>query len=125
MLIVTLFVYMLFVVFVSDCAFVVNGIALICNPARGKRKLEADTIKTVLRKEVGVTVEDLNTKKAFINGSDILFTGTEFFVGEGVETNTEGALNVANTWPEYPSTPVQVDIKTIYFVTKGYNLDGW
>ena len=85
-----------------------NGIALICNPARGQRKLEADTIKTVLRKEVGVAVEDLNTKNAFINGSDILFTGSEFFVGEGDETNTEGALNVANTWPEYPCTPVQV-----------------
>ena len=97
-----------FSVFVSDCAFIVNGIALMCRPAGGQRQEDVNTIRAVLKKEVGVTCEELSTNNASINGSDVLFTGSEFFVGIGEETNTEGALGVANTWPEYSCTPVQV-----------------
>jgi len=98
-----------FSVFVSDCAFIVNGIALMCKPAGGKRQDDVNTIKAVLKKEVGVTCEEHNSNNAFISGSDILFTGSEFFVGIGEETNTNGALGVANTWPEYSCTPIQLE----------------
>ena len=89
-----------------------NGVALLCRPGpgAGDRAGDVATVRAVLRKEVGITVEDLSEGDtgAFINGNDVLFTGSEIFVGVGAETNTEGALSVANTWPEYPCTPVQV-----------------
>ena len=89
-----------------------NGVALLCRPGpgAGDRAGDVATVRAVLRKEVGITVEDLSEGDtgAFINGNDVLFTGSEIFVGVGAETNTEGALCVANTWPEYPCTPVQV-----------------
>ena len=97
-------------VFVGDCAVVINGVALLCRPGSGSRKTDTDTVRAVLRKEVGITVEELEStgSAALINGCDVLFTGSEMFVGVGEETNTEGALGVANTWPEYPCTPVKV-----------------
>ena len=97
-------------VFVGDCAVVINGVALLCRPGSGSRKTDTDTVRAVLRKEVGITVEELDSagSAALINGCDVLFTGSEMFVGVGEETNTEGALGVANTWPEYPCTPVKV-----------------
>jgi len=96
-------------VFTSDCAVTLNGIALICRPAGGARSEDTDTIRAVLKKELGLTVVELDTPKALLNGSDVLFTGSEFFVGLGRETNTEGALNVAKTWPEYPCTTVKLE----------------
>ena len=48
------------------------------------------------------------SSKALLSGSDVLFTGREFFVGISQWTNTEGAVAVAATWPEYPCTPVKV-----------------
>jgi len=38
----------------------------------------------------------------------VLFTGREFFIGLSTHTNTEGAMAVASTWPEYPCTPIKV-----------------
>jgi len=96
-------------VFTSDCSVTLNGIALICRPAGGGRGEDTDTVRAVLKKEIGLTVVELDTQKALLNGSDVLFTGSEFFVGIGKETNTEGALNVARTWPEYPCTPVKLE----------------
>ena len=97
---------------VGDTAVIVNGVALLCRPGpgAGDRAGDVATVRAVLRKEVGISVEDLSEGDhgAFINGNDVLFTGSEIFVGVGAETNTEGALSVANTWPEYPCTPVQV-----------------
>ena len=94
-------------VFINDCALVLQGLALICNPA-GDRANDVATVRAVLKKELGLTVLELKSKTALLNASDVLFTGREFFVGIGKETNTEGALVVANTWPEYPCTPVKV-----------------
>jgi len=96
-------------VFTSDCAITLNGISLLCRPAGGARKEDTDTVRAVLKKELGLTVIELDSPKALISGSDVLFTGSEFFVGIGKETNTEGALNVAKTWPEYPCTPVKLE----------------
>ena len=98
-----------------------NGVALLCRPGpgAGDRAGDVATVRAVLRKEVGISVEDLSEGDhgAFINGNDVLFTGSEIFVGVGAETNTEGALSVANTWPEYPCTPVQVgrQLSCLYF----------
>ena len=95
-------------VFVGDCAVILNGVALICRPGAGQRKADEDIVRAVIKKEIGLTVEDLDNNSALLSGSDILFTGSEFFVGVGAETNTEGALGVARVWPEYPCTPVSL-----------------
>ena len=96
-------------VFVGDCAVILNGVALICRPGAGKRKADEDIVRAVIKKEVGIPVEDLDNSSALLSGSDVLFTGSEFFVGVGRETNTEGAVGVARAWPEYPCTPVSLE----------------
>ena len=95
-------------VFINDCAVILQGLALICRPAGGERVNDAATVKAILKKELGVTVLELESETALLNASDVLFTGREFFVGIGKETNTEGAQILANTWPEYPCTPIKV-----------------
>jgi hypothetical protein len=50
-----------------------------------------DTLRAVLRKEVGVAaLVEQESKRTLLNASDVLFTGREFFVGMGKETNMEG-----------------------------------
>ena len=104
-------------VFTQDLAVVVNGIALMCRPSSyrdGKsasqvRQVEVDTMRAVLKKELNQTIVDPPwTNNALLSGSDVLFTGREFFVGLSDHTNMEGALAVASTWPEYPCTPIKV-----------------
>lgn len=67
-------------------------------------------MKAVLKKELHQTVVEPTSSKALLSGSDVLFTGREFFVGISQSTNTEGAVAVAATWPEYPCTPVKVKL---------------
>ncbi len=70
--------------------------------------MQVENVKAVLRKELGQTVVEPTSPRALLSGSDVLFTGREFFVGLSQWTNTEGAVAVAATWPEYPCTPVKV-----------------
>ena len=89
----------------------VNGIALMCRPADYvSRKPEVDTMRAVLKKELDQSIAEPESAKAMLNGSDVFFTGREFFVGVSNHTNTEGAVAVASTWPEYPCTPVKVSL---------------
>jgi len=96
-------------VFINDCAVVLQGIALICRPGGGERLADLATVRSVLRNELGMNPVEFGSNTALLNASDVLFTGKEFFVGLGRETNTEGALVLANTWPEYPCTPIKMD----------------
>eukprot|EP00096_Caligus_rogercresseyi_P012055 TRINITY_DN4940_c0_g3_i1.p1 TRINITY_DN4940_c0_g3~~TRINITY_DN4940_c0_g3_i1.p1 ORF type:complete len:267 (-),score=68.60 TRINITY_DN4940_c0_g3_i1:387-1187(-) len=97
-------------IYVRDLAIIHNGVALICRPSKdSSRDVEINTIKTVLRKELGQMIFEMRSQKGLLSGSDVLFTGKEFFVGTSGSTNTEGALAVANTWPEYPCTAIKVD----------------
>ena len=107
-------------VFTQDLAVVVNGIALMCRPSASRdgkctrkvRQIEVDTMRAVLKKELHQTIVDPPwTNNALLSGSDVLFTGREFFVGLSDHTNMEGALAVASTWPEYPCTPIKVSTK--------------
>jgi len=96
-------------VFTCDCAITLNGIALICRPGVGDRVSDCLSVRATLKRELGLTVVDLDSSEARLTGSDVLFTGREFFVGIGTGTNTQGALSVAGTWPEYPCTPVKLE----------------
>lgn len=64
-------------------------------------------------KDIAWNVEDTPEKEGknevFLEGSDVLFTGKEIFVGIRKNgTNTEGAVIVARTWPDLPVIPIQL-----------------
>ena len=67
-------------------------------------------MRAVLRKELNQTIAEPESPKALLSGSDVFFTGREFFIGLSNHTNTDGAMAVATTWPEYPCTPIKVSI---------------
>ncbi len=72
--------------------------------------IQVDTMRAVLKKELNQTIAEPESPKALLSGSDVFFTGREFFVGLSIHTNTDGAMAVATTWPEYPCTPVKVSV---------------
>lgn len=98
--------------FVDDIAVVINGTALICNPPTLKdkpsRQGELAVVRQVLRKEIGLKIVEVETEKATVEGSDVLFTGREIFVGLSSRTNMLGAQAVGKAFPEYPTTIVKV-----------------
>ncbi|CAL8077787.1 unnamed protein product [Calicophoron daubneyi] len=93
---------------VDDTAVIINGTALMCNPAGSHRQGEVNLIRQTLKKEVGVKIVELNTENAHLEGSDVLFTGQEIIVGLSNHTNEAGAEAVARAFPEYVTFPVRV-----------------
>lgn len=94
--------------FVEDTAIVCNGIALMTKPDSAVRQKEVEIIKHVLKKEIGLTVMDIDVPNAKLHGGDVLFTGREFFIGLSTSTNEAGAMAVAEAFPEFPCTIVKV-----------------
>ncbi|VDK86702.1 unnamed protein product [Dibothriocephalus latus] len=94
---------------VADVAVIINGTALMCKPYGGDRQGEVNLIRQTLKKEMGLTIVELNTEHAQLEGSDVLFTGQEIIVGISVYTNEAGAQSVARAFPEYPTTIVTVE----------------
>lgn len=95
-------------VFVEDTAVVCNGIALITWPGAPTRTKEVETIRAVLKKELGLPIVEIGDESAKLDGGDVLFTGREFFVGLSEWTNEAGARAVAAAFPDFPCTPVKV-----------------
>lgn len=88
----------------------------------------------MLKKEIGLTVMEIDVPNAKLHGGDVLFTGNvhinsmyklnfqhkvlksvifyhlgrEFFIGLSAWTNESGAMAVAAAFPEFPCTPVKV-----------------
>ncbi|CAG7719242.1 unnamed protein product, partial [Allacma fusca] len=94
--------------FVGDVAFVINGMGVVTKPKSKERQAEVNTIRTVLKKELDIPVVEVTDEEAYVEGSDILFTGRELFVGISNYTNLAGARFVAGTFPEYPCSPIKV-----------------
>uniref|UniRef100_A0A915I3N8 Dimethylargininase n=1 Tax=Romanomermis culicivorax TaxID=13658 RepID=A0A915I3N8_ROMCU len=94
---------------VEDVAVVCNGTALLAKPGHSSRRRE---ILAIIM-ELGFYIIDLaqhpESSKILLEGSDVLFTGREFFVGIGKKTNVAGAMEVARAFPEYSVTPVKVN----------------
>jgi len=93
--------------FVEDGAIVCNGTALITRPSHPVRRKDM----AALFMELGLHVLELDGeayKQVMLDGSDVLFTGREFFVGISKRTNVAGAMEVAKTFPEFPVTPVKI-----------------
>ncbi|XP_014680889.1 PREDICTED: N(G),N(G)-dimethylarginine dimethylaminohydrolase 1-like isoform X2 [Priapulus caudatus] len=95
--------------FVEDTAVVINGTALLTKPGKAERRKEVEIIRSTLKKELPeLQIIEIDDEKATLDGADVLFTGKEIFVGLSKHTNGNGAIAVANTFPEFPTSPVRV-----------------
>ncbi|CAB3375126.1 N(G),N(G)-dimethylarginine dimethylaminohydrolase 1 isoform X2 [Cloeon dipterum] len=95
-------------VFVEDTAVICNGVALITRPGAPHRQGEVDTVRAVLKKELGLPIVEISDEAAKLDGGDVLFTGREFFVGLSEWTNEAGARALAASFPEFSVTPIKV-----------------
>ncbi|VDL11683.1 unnamed protein product [Hymenolepis diminuta] len=93
---------------VGDIAVIINGTALMCRPYGADRQSEVSVVRQTLKKEMGLTIVELNNDQAQLEASDVLFTGQEIIVGISPHTNEAGAQSVARAFPEYPTTIVAV-----------------
>lgn len=91
-------------VFVEDTAVCIGDTALITRPGAESRLGETDAVEKVLR-DLGMHVAT-TPAHARLDGGDVLFTGSEIFVGISARTNQAGVTAVAACFPDIPVTPV-------------------
>ncbi|KAF7634513.1 hypothetical protein Mgra_00006084 [Meloidogyne graminicola] len=102
--------------FADDIAIVINGTALLTKPkiqnkkhSTSSRVNEFITHLNVLAWQVVDSPTQLHGKQVVLEGSDVLFTGKEIFVGIRKNgTNTEGALVVAKTFADFSVIPINI-----------------
>ncbi|XP_072176798.1 N(G),N(G)-dimethylarginine dimethylaminohydrolase 1-like [Diadema setosum] len=95
--------------FVEDVAVVHDGIALITVPGHPSRLGEVDVVRRVLSFDLGQRIVDMSEQEgATLDGGDVLFTGKEFFVGLSKRTNMKGAMFLADTFENYPVSPIKL-----------------
>uniref|UniRef100_A0A1I7RWK3 Dimethylargininase n=1 Tax=Bursaphelenchus xylophilus TaxID=6326 RepID=A0A1I7RWK3_BURXY len=96
--------------YLDDTAVIINGIALICRPK--KKHSRTAEVQSYLRDivwQIVETPEKEGKQEVFLEGSDVVFTGKEIFVGIRKHgTNMEGGVVVARTWPDLPVIPIQL-----------------
>ncbi|KAI8514370.1 N(G),N(G)-dimethylarginine dimethylaminohydrolase 1 [Branchiostoma belcheri] len=94
--------------FVEDCCVVLGNRALVTRPADDCRRLEVDSIERCMT-DLGLEVHRIAAdSEATLEGGDVIFTGTEFFVGESTQSNKAGHKILAETFPEYPVHSISV-----------------
>ncbi|KAI6233364.1 Dimethylargininase [Aphelenchoides fujianensis] len=96
--------------FADDTMVVINGTALITRPKKGNsRTKEIAEIVREFALQLLEAPEQERGKNVVLEGSDVVFTGREIFVGLRKNgTNMEGALVVARTFPDLPVIPIQL-----------------
>uniref|UniRef100_A0A8B9H5X3 Dimethylarginine dimethylaminohydrolase 2 n=1 Tax=Astyanax mexicanus TaxID=7994 RepID=A0A8B9H5X3_ASTMX len=87
---------------IEDIAVIQGDTALITRPFKQQRRAEADAVRRVMN-ELNLTVVEMGVEEggsggATLEGSDVLFTGREFFVGISKHTNHRGAEVLADTF---------------------------
>ncbi|KAM9776347.1 N(G),N(G)-dimethylarginine dimethylaminohydrolase 2 [Syngnathus typhle] len=97
---------------VEDVAVIHGDTALITRPFSQQRRSEAEAVRKVLA-ELNLTIEEMDgtagdSEGATLEGSDILFTGKEFFVGISSHTNIKGAKKLADTFRDFSVSTVPV-----------------
>uniref|UniRef100_A0A0N5BS07 Dimethylargininase n=1 Tax=Strongyloides papillosus TaxID=174720 RepID=A0A0N5BS07_STREA len=99
--------------FPDDAAIVIHGTALLTRPKKqGARFEEIASILKELTWNVVKCDEKENGHYVILEGSDVLFTGKEIFVGIRKDgTNMEGATIVAKTFPDIPVMPIYLPSK--------------
>lgn len=92
---------------VEDVAVVHGDTALLTRPWDANRRKEVDTVKSILQ-ELKLRVLEVTDETATLDGSDVLFTGREFFVGISKWTNRRGAEFVADAFKDFTVSVVHV-----------------
>ncbi|XP_054620498.1 N(G),N(G)-dimethylarginine dimethylaminohydrolase 2 [Dunckerocampus dactyliophorus] len=97
---------------IEDVAVIHGDTALITRPFREQRRSEVETVRRVMS-ELNLTVMEMdaiqgNSEGATLEGSDVLFTGREFFVGISSHTNHKGAEVLADAFRDFSVSTVPV-----------------
>lgn len=97
---------------IEDVAVIQGNTALITRPYKHQRRSEAEAVRRVMS-ELNLTVvemgsNDTDSGGATLEGSDVLFTGREFFVGLSSHTNRSGAEVLADTFRDFAVSTVPV-----------------
>uniref|UniRef100_A0A3B1IXA1 DDAH family member 2, ADMA-independent n=1 Tax=Astyanax mexicanus TaxID=7994 RepID=A0A3B1IXA1_ASTMX len=97
---------------IEDIAVIQGDTALITRPFKQQRRAEADAVRRVMN-ELNLTVVEMGVEEggsggATLEGSDVLFTGREFFVGISKHTNHRGAEVLADTFRDFAVSTVPV-----------------
>ncbi|XP_034016158.1 N(G),N(G)-dimethylarginine dimethylaminohydrolase 2 [Thalassophryne amazonica] len=97
---------------IDDVVIIQGDTALITRPFKQQRRSEADAVRRVML-ELKLTVVEMGTELgdsggATLEGSDVLFTGREFFVGISSHTNHRGAEVLADTFRDFAVSTVPV-----------------
>uniref|UniRef100_A0A8C7ESL8 DDAH family member 2, ADMA-independent n=1 Tax=Neovison vison TaxID=452646 RepID=A0A8C7ESL8_NEOVI len=81
----------------GDTAVIQGDTALITRPWSLSRRPEVDGVRKALQ-DLGLRIVEMGDENATLDGTDVLFTGREFFVGLSKWTNHRGAEIVADTF---------------------------
>uniref|UniRef100_UPI00398F48C7 N(G),N(G)-dimethylarginine dimethylaminohydrolase 1-like isoform X1 n=1 Tax=Pristiophorus japonicus TaxID=55135 RepID=UPI00398F48C7 len=92
---------------VEDIVVVHGDTALLTRPWDPIRRKEVETVKNVLE-ELKLRVFEVTDEKATLDGSDVFFTGREFFVGISKWTNHKGAEYVADAFKDFTVSIVHI-----------------
>ncbi|XP_076006130.1 N(G),N(G)-dimethylarginine dimethylaminohydrolase 2 [Genypterus blacodes] len=97
---------------IEDVAIIQGDTALITRPFRQQRRSEVEAVRRVMS-ELNLKVVEMGSEEggsggATLEGSDILFTGREFFVGISSHTNHRGAEVLADTFRDFAVSTVPV-----------------
>ncbi|XP_068106490.1 N(G),N(G)-dimethylarginine dimethylaminohydrolase 1-like [Hyperolius riggenbachi] len=92
---------------IGDMAVVIADTARITRPWCPARRKETEGLHKLLE-ELKFRVCEVTDEEATIDASDILFTGTEIFVGLTPWTNMRGAEILANTYQDYAVSTVKI-----------------
>ncbi|XP_026500274.1 N(G),N(G)-dimethylarginine dimethylaminohydrolase 1 [Vanessa tameamea] len=92
----------------EDLAIVCHGIVLMPRPISATEEIIMAALKDVFLGELGHDIIEITDPEAKLAGSDVLFTGREFFVGISETSNEAGACALAEAFPEFPCTPIKV-----------------
>lgn len=107
--------------FIEDTMVINDDNVCITTPGAQSRRLEIDRVTDTIKKlnHFKIVNEMKNNNNATCDGGDVLFTGSEFFIGiNNNRTNIEGLKSLSNTFPTFKMTPI--DLKP--FITKVLHL---
>jgi len=98
--------------FIEDTMVINNDNVCITTPGAQSRRLETLRITETIKKlnHFKIVNEMKNDNNATLDGGDVLFTGSEFFVGtNNSRTNIEGLKSFSNTFPTFKVTPIDLN----------------
>jgi dimethylargininase len=91
-------------VFVEDTCVAIGDTAVICRMSAASRRGEVATVETAL-KSLGIRTITMQAP-AFLDGGDVLFTGSELFVGVGHRSNRAAVAFLQAAFPFLTVTAV-------------------